>query len=104
MDKLDLFQLIQRYLLENRWNNIFHHTLEKITNLLLVNNYNFFKKNNMEKSNMANSFLGYLTENFTNKDYIFLNTFNFTHQGNLHSLYKIAKTVAYELNNNQILT
>lgn len=57
----------------------------------------------MKKSNLVNGFLGYLTENFTNKDYIFLETFHFTTQGNLHSLYKIAKTIAYELDNNQHL-
>ena len=35
----------------------------------------------MKKNNMADSFLNSIIENFTNKNYIFLNSFRFTTQG-----------------------
>lgn len=57
------------------------------------------------------SFLAFLIENFTQRHYIFLNTFKFATQGiffiysgNLQSLYNISKDLAYTLNStNQLV-
>lgn len=49
----------------------------------------------MEKNNIVDGFLGFLTENFLNRNYFFLNSLKTTTQGNLHSLYVIARTVAF---------
>jgi hypothetical protein len=46
--------------------------------MLIVNNNNFFRTN---KNNMADAFLDSVIENFTNKNYIFLNSLRFTTQG-----------------------
>ncbi len=43
---------------------------------------------------MTDKFLEFLIEAFTNKQYVFLNSFRFTNQGNIHSLYNISKKVA----------
>lgn len=59
----------------------------------------------------SESFLAFLIENFTQRHYIFLNTFKFTPQGihliysgNLQSLYNISKDLAYTLNStNQLV-
>ena len=46
-----------------------------------MNNKNFFRTKEMNKNNMADEFLNTIIESFTNKKYIFLNSFRFTSQG-----------------------
>ena len=70
---------MQRYLIENRWNNIVHHTLEKICEIVVSKNLNIIV--NKYRKYVTDGFLGTLIENFTNRNHIFLNTFNFTTQG-----------------------
>lgn len=66
-------------MIQNRWNNIVHHTLEKICEIVATKNLNILMSKNRKE--ITDGFLGMLIENFTNKNYIFLNTFNFTPQG-----------------------
>lgn len=75
--------------------------------------YQYIKKHiEKDKNNkFSKTFLAFLIENFTKRDFIFLNTVKFTSQGsifiylgNLHSLYNIAKDLAYTLNStNQLV-
>lgn len=68
--------------------------------------YDYIKKNIEKDKNkkFSDSFLAFLIENFTKRDFVFLNTVKFTSQGNLHSLYNIAKDLAYTLNStNQLV-
>ena len=76
-----IFYKCQRYLQENRWNNLAHKVLEKIACLLIMNNRNFFRTKEMNKNNMADEFLNMLIESFTNKKHIFLKSLRFTSQG-----------------------
>lgn len=91
---------MQKYLTENRWNNIAQGVLIQVCHLLIMNCYDYIKKN-IEKDKFkkfSDSFLSYLIENFTKRDFIFLNTVKFTTQGNLYALYIISKDLAYSLN------
>ncbi len=74
---------------------------------MIVCSYEYLRKNIEKDKNkkVTQSFLAFLIENFTQRDYIFLNTFKFTTQGinwpnlgNLQSIYNISKDLAYTLN------
>lgn len=76
---------MQKYLSDNRWNNLAHHLLEKITHLLIMCSYEYIKKNIEKDKNkkFSDSFLAFLIENFTKRDFVFLNTVKFTTQGSM---------------------
>jgi hypothetical protein len=75
--------------------------------------YDYIKKSIERDKNkkFSEGFLAFLIESFTKRDFVFLNTVKFTTQGkiiynvgNLHSLYNIAKDLAYTLNStNQLV-
>lgn len=59
--------------------------LEKICHLLIIYNYEYIKKQiEKDKNNkFSSSFLSFLIENFTKRDFVFLSTVKFTSQGEL---------------------
>jgi hypothetical protein len=86
--------------------------LEKIIHSLIICSYDVIKKYlEKDKKKYSDSFLAFLIENFNNKNFVFLGTVKLTSQGmkykyigNLHSLYNIAKDLAYTLNStNQLV-
>jgi hypothetical protein len=42
IDKFPIVSILERYLVENRWNNLVHHTLEKICQSLMKINLKIF--------------------------------------------------------------
>lgn len=82
---------IQRCLGENRWNSIVHCLIEKIVGLMI--NTEFFKS----RSSSFRRFLSFLVKAFSNKKFMFLNSAKMINQGDIHSLYCLARKVTLEL-------
>lgn len=75
--------MVQKYLSENKWNNLTHHTIEKICHLLISSRYDYMSKKIEKDKNkkITEGFLAFLIENFTQRQHIFLDTLKFTNQG-----------------------
>lgn len=57
-----IIETVQKYLNENRWNNIVHHTIEKICHLLVTLRYDYMSKKIEQDKNkkITEGFLAFL--------------------------------------------
>jgi hypothetical protein len=93
----DLFQIVKKYLMTVKWNNITHSLLVKITQLALEQNYQGFRERCLVDIAPKDSIIGTLIELFRNKKFVYLANLKFTNYGNIDTVSQITQLISSEV-------
>jgi hypothetical protein len=98
-----LLPLLEECLTINRWNNIAQKLIIDVLRLYLKTCYSDFQGKELATDKVSQGFFGFLIETFRNKCHIFLDSMNFTSQGDRHTIFEISHLISVELHNNHDL-
>lgn len=97
IEQLNILPFLKGCLIDNKWNNITQNLINQVFKKYLKICYDSFKNEHLS-TNIAEGFLGFLIENYRNKNIIYLTTMRFSRYGDRHTIYTMSKDLAHQIN------